>query len=312
MSIFKQNIINQIGTREDLLIDTHTHIGMSFKRYVKSSGQFCQSLNELSMKMQLYGVDYSIVFPFPSLNGNMIRNIRINAGHNFFEAEEFPYQLANSYLFSEIVRCGYQEFIPFMLINTNIQLDEQLSFFERYEDYIFVIKIHTASNEISPEKLPEEFVSFCEKKMMPIIFHTRSCEAQYSCWSVLKFAEKNPNINVCVAHCAGFEKSFFEEVNNFDNVYFDVSPLLSLCHLSLKGNENVISKDKLDLDYTNPVKVLEDVYKLAPNHILWATDEPCGHYVDNKYQIQVNHVKDLDTSMRRQLQKNVFNFLTNL
>lgn len=311
MSLFKEHILGAIANDHGLIIDTHTHIGLSLSHYVRGKGRFCQSIEELKLKMDTYGVDYSIVFPFPDLNKNKVERVYYDAGHGFFESEDYPYQLANNYMFSEIIRNNYQVFLPFMIINPKYKIDKQIDCFEKYQDYNFGFKIHTTSNEISPIDIPAELVEVCVANKLPIIFHTRACQEQYNCWSVIKFAVKHPEINVCVAHCAGFDKSFFEEIHNINNVFFDVSPLLSLCYLASNGNQKVISTNKLELDYSNCVDVFMRLFDLAPNRILWATDDPCGLSIPDKYRLQVAMFKESDKYIKAQIQKNVYAYLTN-
>lgn len=310
MNSLKQLIFNNISTQHGLLIDTHAHIGMSLSSYVKGGEHFCQSLEELKLKMDLFGVDYSFIFPFPELDGNTIGNIYYDAKHGYFDKEEFPYQLSNTYMFSNVINNGYQSFLPFMIIDPKNQLDKQLSLFEKYKEYTFGFKIHTTSNEISPINIPFELIELCEYYRMPIIFHTRACQKQYNCWSVLELAEKNPDVNVCVAHCAGFDQDFFKELNNVNNVYFDVSPLLSLCHLAKIGNEKVISQNRFDWDYSDCYNVFLKLYSIAPTHILWATDEPCGLNIQDKYQLQVGVLKNSEEPIIFQIQSNVLKFLS--
>lgn len=310
MNNFKQNILNKLATNEQLIIDTHTHVGLSLSQYVKGDAFYCQSIEELKLKMEVFGVDFSFVFPFPELNGNKVENVYYHAGNDFFRAEAYPYQLANENMFSEIIRKNYIMFIPFMIVQPNREIDQQIQCYEKYKDYTFGFKIHTTANRISPIDLPDALVEKCSKNNLPIIFHTRACQEQYNCWSVMKFASKHPDINVCIAHCAGFDCAFFQELPKYNNIYFDVSPLLSLCAWANMGNDKVISKNKLELDYSDVGDVFHKLFDLAPNRILWATDEPCGLDQPNKYYRQVALIKETDSSMRKQIHNNVCEFLT--
>ena len=310
MSDFKQNVFNKLAIDDNLIIDTHTHVGLSLSQYVKGGSYFCQSIDELKLKMEMFGVDFSIVFPFAELNGNGVKNVYYHAGIDLFETEAYPYQLANENMFSEIIRKNYTMFLPFMIIQPNCELDEQIQCFEKYKDYTFGFKIHTTANKVSPVDLPNALVNICAQNGLPIIFHTRACQEQYNCWAVMEFASKHPNINVCVAHCAGFDKSFFQELSKFENVYFDISPLLSLCAWANNGNDKVISKNKLEWDYSKVGEVFLKLFETAPNRILWATDDPCGLDLPNKYGQQVALIKNADLSIRKQIQNNVSKFLT--
>ena len=310
MSIFKQNILNQLTSNKELIIDTHTHVGLSLSQYVKGNTTFCQSIEELKLKMNVWGVDFSFVFPFPELNGNKIENIYYNAGDKFFQEETFPYQLANENMFSSIIRNNYTMFMPFAIVQPSCKISQQMQMFEKYKNYIFGFKIHTTANKISPIDLPDTLVNTCANNKLPIIFHTRACQEQYNWEAVMKFASKHPYINVCVAHCAGFDYLFFKKLPNFNNVYFDVSPLLSLCAWAKNGNDKIISKHKLELNYSKVRHVFLKLFDCAPNRILWATDDPCGLDLPNKYSRQVTLIKKVDSSIRKQIQRNVYEFLT--
>lgn len=291
------------------IIDSHTHVGFSISKHVKGMGGYCQSLEELRMKMSLNDVDLSMIFPFPELEGNSLSNIRQNNGI-VFKSEEFDYQLANLNMVNELINKQYTMFIPFMIINPKNNINSILKFYKDYEYYLFGFKIHTKSNDVSPEDIKDpQFLDFCKTQRLPIIFHTRACENKYSYKSVLRFAEQNPTINVCVAHAAGFDKHFFEQIKNHNNVYFDVSPLLYLCKYASIGNEKIISKEPIDINYENPAEVLLKLYSLAPRRILWATDEPCGLNNSSTYKLQVDLLKQMNFSDILQVKQNTIDFL---
>lgn len=102
---------------------------------------------------------------------------------------------------------------------------------------------------------------------------------------------------------------FFQELPKVDNVYFDVSPLLSLCTWANNGNNKVISNNKLELNYSHCDDVFLKLFEMAPNRILWATDDPCGLDQPNKYYHQVRLIKNTNSFIREQIQINVCNFL---
>ncbi len=216
-----RNIIIESADKDASIIDAHVHVGFSINRFLNCKGSFCQSLEELQMKMIINNIDYSIVFPFAEKNDNILRNIRMGNGQLFIE-EEYQYQLANFNLINEIINKGYKRFIPFMIINLKYDVQKQLNFYKLYEDYYCGFKIHTTSSEVSPININnEDFLNICVSKNLPIIFHTRACEPQYNYKSVIEFAINNPEINVCVAHAAGFDKSFFEEINKYKKLNFN-------------------------------------------------------------------------------------------
>lgn len=308
MSSYKDSILSSIAGKHDSIVDTHVHIGVSLSQYVKG-GVFCQSIGDLKLKMETFGVDFSIIFPFAELEGNSVRHVYYNAGDKLFESESFPYQLANSNMLSEVIHNDYRQFLPFMIFSPRQELDKQLAFFEKYKDYIFGIKIHTTANRISPRDLPQGIVDICVAHHLPVVFHTRACQDEYNCWAVLDFARQHPDVHVCVAHGAGFEADFFPAIRAMENVFFDVSPLLSLCRWAASGNEKVISKNRLKLDYSRCDEVLSALYDLAPDKLLWGTDEPCGANIPDKYGLQVAMIKNLDASARTQIHDNVCRFL---
>lgn len=100
-------------------IDCHTHIGVSLKNYICSNGCYCQSINELLLKMQVYGIGCSIVFPYPENTWNRITNIKMN-DNKVFIAEKYEYELANLNLLNEIKERKIKNLLPFICINTYI------------------------------------------------------------------------------------------------------------------------------------------------------------------------------------------------
>lgn len=102
-------------------------------------GGYCQSLEELRMKMSLNDVDLSMIFPFPELEGNSLSNIRQNNGI-VFKSEEFDYQLANLNMVNELINKQYTMFIPFMIINPKNNINSILRFYKDYEYYLLGLK----------------------------------------------------------------------------------------------------------------------------------------------------------------------------
>lgn len=292
-------------------IDCHTHIGVSLKNYICSNGCYCQSINELLLKMQVYGIGCSIVFPYPENTWNRITNIKMN-DNKVFIAEKYEYELANLNLLNEIKERKIKNLLPFIIVNPNQNLEYIYDLIEKYNQYIYGIKIHTTSCECNPSLLSNKIlVDVCEIYNLPLIFHTRACEKEYNYLSVLDFAKRNPNLRVCISHLGGFDENFIENVKKYNNVFFDVSPLHYLCYYASIGNKKIISENKLNLNYINPEEVFVYFYNLLPNKILWGTDTPFGviNKCEDSYYEEIKIYNKINDKVKKRIIHNVYVFL---
>ena len=294
-----------------ILFDCHVHVGFSLQNYFDSKAVYMQSIDEVLLRMEKNDIDYSIIFPFPEDNKYKVDKI-ITESKKIFVEESFQYKNSNIKMLQEIKRKNIKNLLSFVMINTNDNINEITDFIEKNIKYIYGIKINTVASKVSPEDIEKStFTDICEKYNLPIIFHTRACEKKYNYKSVLNFAKKFPKIKVCVSHAGGFSKNFFEEIKDYENVFFDISPLHYLCYHADMNNKKIISKDKLLLNYKDYKAVLIELLKISPTKLLFGTDSPVGIVNFNKdgYNDNINILKSLNYESLKQIEFNTICFL---
>lgn len=273
---------NRINSRNliEKNIDTHTHCGgMDLSNFYKFRYPSSQDILDLDYKRQKANIDYQIVFP-------MVTSIYYDIPRYWKEAvfvpsgySEFPFQIENEILLRQIEYFGIETMLPFLAFSLQDKVSEQVNNIESLnsEYEIYGLKYHTKVDQKNADAIDKEspFVDVARSMNIPIVIHTeqKGCS---SAIGVIELASRHLDVRFCCAHFGGFSKQFFCELDKYpyDNIFFDTCPLLARCaDLSSSRGEEI-----MDLNYNNPIGVLEYFAQRFPNRILWGTDSPWTYY----------------------------------
>lgn len=257
-----------------MIIDVHTHVGATATRVFNNLSPYCLSVDQLVQEMNRNGVDLTVAFPFPDtlyFNPNEYKKLIKT------DLMEFPYQKENENLIYQVEQFGEGRFIPFACIDPLREVDKQIVALREWVEAkkIRGLKLHTKCMGCNGETLVgSKFAELAREFKLPILFHTLHDEDS-SPLSVLKFARSESDINVCIAHGGGFRKDFFAEFDKDtpENVYFDFAPMRVLLSI-LRHEAEKYDVELLDLDYDNPVSVLEEMVAKYRNQMVFGSDQP--------------------------------------
>jgi predicted TIM-barrel fold metal-dependent hydrolase len=155
-------------------------------------------------------------------------------------------------------------------------------------------------------------IAIAQSHDIPIIIHTDFSEPVegYSIeyanpMDVLKLAKRYPKARLSTAHSGLFSRKFLEGLKERSNVWIDCAPITTLC-----GDPKFKVKDRVEADYSCPRKVIEHVYELFPDRLLWGSDTP---YHDNStYENEVSILNSLDKQIQESIScQNIERFLGN-
>lgn len=255
-------------------IDCHTHSGIctSWMENDKYPHSFLTS--ELILKMYEHNFDCAIVFPFPSANYAADRTI---------DPLTVPYQAENKQLINEVEQFKNDrvKLLPFPMFSVAHAIDEQIRLLEAFaqKGMIFGLKYYPDMDKLPVSTLftqGKPFIDFLLKYNLPLTIHTSenaTLSAGYSSPTVIvQEAKKFPKLRVAIAHMGHFNAEAINTVirEHITNVFFDVSPLLHICHIrTINSNAKM-----LDLPYSQPVLVLEELCRMLPDQLLWGSDAP--------------------------------------
>lgn len=264
--------IDKIMRRQEGIIDCHTHAGLSIYSFYQGLYPAMQSLEDLVKKTDSTKVDWIICFPhsdFYFCTREMLEeNQPIPSGLG-----KFPFEIANRYFLMEVELCG-QKVLPFVVFHPTLlakkQCEEIKNWHERH--HIFGLKLLTRNTGCSiRDVIGTPFVDLLRASKWPLVVHSGH-DSQSNPLNVFEFAEIYPDIKICVAHCGRFIKEFWSRIYQYGNIFVDVSPFLLSCLDAQK-----IQREKghlLELDYTDPHKVIAKLHEYLPSRLLWGTDEP--------------------------------------
>lgn len=301
------------------LYDIHSHSGEQKNNIFNEKIEDLKrnSIPELLEKYE-DRIDKIVNFPMP---GTVYFNY--DGGNINDEISSYPYQVENEELLKAIEKYDKNEkILPFLCINPKEKVAEQVEGLYKLldsNDRIFGLKFHTldANSTINDLFSSSEIISLCRKFKLPIIIHSGNFNNVEDCNSIFQYAEKNRDLNFCIAHLMTFSKDFFENMKTYkyENVFTDVSPFLSLCDYM----KEVKPQGSLDLDYDNPKEVMANIFKNYSKFILWGSDDPFGKLritegktVKYSLEDEIDFLYSLDENTRKTIaSKNSEKFLFN-
>ena len=260
-------------------IDCHTHVGLFIKSLFDDKYPASGDVINLIERMDLYEVNYSVVFPFPDhytkSDNSLYEKVMLLIG-------DIPYKLTNERMINEIEQLKITRLLPFFMFSINYAIEEQIEYMSKYakSKKIFGLKYYPDSDMRRVDTLltdGNKYIEFLLKYNLPLVIHcSEGASTNNNGYSnpldMIQIAENNPELRMCIAHMGQFNKQLIDtiRIKKLNNVYIDTSPILHLCNVrQINGLKNC-----LNLDYNNPLEVIKSVYELLPNNIIWGTDYP--------------------------------------
>ncbi len=298
-------------------IDVHTHIGYASNGFTSDKYPYCQDAYDLYNKLSENGFDYAVTFPFP------------NYSYTEADPDIIPYYVENKKIMEESWLFG-NKFLPFAGFSINYAIDLQIEKLSQMVNsgQLYGLKYYADSDERTIAEFlnrGKKFILFALNNDLPITFHCSESAAygksNYSNpFEMIELAKQYPQLRIAIAHMAHFNEKVYNGVieEKIQNVYFDTSPFLHLCHIRLVNNV----ADSTCLEYSQPQKVLSKMLLRLPDRIMWGSDAPfnftCNinnpaHNKDYKqFSLSKNVaiLNSLSIEMQEQLtEKNVLSFL---
>ena len=297
--------------KKNALIDVHTHgMGIIMTHLLSSHYPYAQDIIDLSNKVREGGADYAVSFPMPTSIYYDVAGIKV---HRYRRAGncDFPFQYENLALVKSIKEFGLDNMLPFLAFSTRSKIEEQkeavTDIIESYE--VFGLKYHATIDRRGV--LSKEFMQFADIARaynIPILVHTKMdkwADPNY----IISFAERNPEIRVCAAHCAHFNTDFFNRIRakEINNLFVDCSPFTRICYDYSKGDK----ADVMNFAYDIPPKAFMQLFNEIPTHLLWGTDAPFNVFIESERVSEYKDEVDLtsDPLIREKLYENTCRFL---
>ncbi len=289
----KREELNKILKAKDVVIDVHTHIGLSSKFYYQSGYPYALSFEDLVIRMQVLGIDHSVVFPFVDstfyVNDSNASKIKTTTKFN-----DFPYEFENENLLKEINEI-FPEYsrkaLPLLMFDPSREQEKQVAHMEKLSQKYPVFGIKTASTYIQAfvndlETTGKPILEFARKKQFPILFHSsmHPDDPWASATDIVDFAERHPEIRVCIAHTARFAETVLAKADKLDNCFVDLSAFIIHCKLASQNSVHIAKEDiRFKADYDNPFEVMTRLVDTYPDTILWGSDTPFNYWIQKYY-----------------------------
>lgn len=320
--------------RQQVIIDAHTHVGISINNYIASSSYpYALSFEDLVVRMEALGIDSSVIFPFESSyyplfgEANPLDTPARSA---------FPYEKENRNLFQEIFEV-FPEYaeraIPFAMFDPSRETAKQAMALEALHAKYPLCGLKTVTTYIKAfvkdfQRPGNEIRAFALKHKLPITFHCSIIDNDpwANVFDVLDIAAANPELNFALAHSARFTKQALDRANVLANCFVDISAFKIHCDLAVQESPVVAAgKERFVADYSKPEKVLLQLAETYPETITWGSDTPYHYfaqkYIDpngkvidcrlfSKYDREMKILQSLPADLRQQIAyNNIINFL---
>ncbi len=297
----RQEIKKLLKSKESI-IDIHTHIGISQKFYYQFGYPYALSLEDLIIRMEVLGIGHSVVFPFVDSafceNDNQSSKIKTTKKHC-----GFPYELENRNLLNEINEIfpeNNHKVLPFLMFDPSREAEKQAFQLEKLSEKYPVFGLKTATTYIQAfvndlETKGKPILDFARKKQLPIVFHSavHPEDPWASAYDIVDFAERHPDIRVCIAHSARFAKPVLEKANRLKNCFVDLSAFIIHCKLVLQNSLSIATEEtRFFADYKDPLSVITGLTENYPDTMLWGSDTPFYYWIQKYYTADGTLVED--------------------
>ncbi|MEN8229756.1 MAG: amidohydrolase family protein [Bacteroidota bacterium] len=285
--------IKEILQQKEVIIDAHTHIGISPKFYYQFGYPYALSLEDMVVRMEMFGIDRSVVFPFvdSAFYDDASESAKIKTTNRHCQ---FPYELENRNLLNEIYEIfpeHSQKVLPFFMFDPSRNTEEQAAHMEELSEKYAVFGLKTATTYIQAfvhdlETKGKPILDFAKKRDLPIIFHSsvHPDDPWAAASDIVDFAERNPDIRICIAHSARFTKPVLEKADRLKNCFVDLSAFLIHCKLVNEDSASIAAEEiRFEADYSNPLSVMTKLAEAFPDTILWGTDTPFYYWIQKYY-----------------------------
>ncbi|ASO04631.1 amidohydrolase family protein [Arenibacter algicola] len=279
--------------QKEAVIDVHTHVGISPKFFYQYGYPYALSVEDLVIRMNVLGIDYSVTFPFVDsafyVNDSSSSKIKTTT-----EYCNFPYELENRNMLNEIngIFPEYADrILPFLMFDPSREADKQARFMEEISEEYSVFGIKTASTYIQAfvndlEGKGRPILEFARKKNLPILFHSSvHPEDPWACATdIVALAERNPDIRICIAHSARFLEPVLNKAAALNNCFVDFSAFIIHCKLAVQNSPSIAAEAlRFKADYNDPLSVMTKLAETYPDTMLWGSDTPFNYWIQKYY-----------------------------
>lgn len=313
------------------MIDCHNHVGVEFLNYLRGEFPYAQHLEAMVREGGALGIEKWVVFPMVTNLSFDLQGLRAGRIESKPLYETVPYAWENRRLLREIYDlfpdCGEKTY-PFVMADPLRNISRQIEAIRSLrEDYRFYgIKIQSTIIQAPIRNLLAEggaFLDLAEEWNLPMLIHSSIDPADL--WAqasdILDVAESRPNVRFCLAHSCRFDKQSLDRTAELPNAWFDCSAHCIHCDLAVVDSPVVAPREKrLDSDYSDPARVLQDLAETYPDALMWGSDSPYYSYVAHydqgflslrsTYEKEVGCLTALEADLRdRVSRRNTLRFL---
>ncbi len=284
------------------IIDAHTHVGIAPKFYYQFGYPYALSLEDLLIRMDTLGIDFSVVFPF--VDSAFYKTDPASGKIKTTTAScNFPYEIENRNLLNEIYEifpAPSQRVLPFLMFDPSRETEKQAENLRELAELYPVFGLKTATTYIQAfvkdlETKGAPILNFARERQLPIVFHSsvHPDDPWASVYDIVDFAERHPDIRVCIAHSARFLKPVLEKAAQLPNCFVDFSAFVIHCKLAVQDSPAVAPKEtRFPGDYSHPAVVMTQLAKAYPDTMIWGSDTPFYYWIQKYYTARGQLVED--------------------
>jgi predicted TIM-barrel fold metal-dependent hydrolase len=270
-----------------MLYDVHTHVGLDLGFQLRGWWPYACTAQDLLTHMDANGIDRAVVFPF-ALPSAFDPYAFAERERVELLPQRVPFDMENTLLLQEIERIDTRGRLSMLaMFDPSRMIAEQLANLESMLDRIAGLKTQATVIESPVRALLDTgapLMEFAEAYKMPVLMHTSITPADV--WSqasdCLDVAAAYPKARFNLAHSLRFHQPSLDRAKSLDNVWVDCSAHLGHCGLAVRDHPAVATKNqRVDVNYADPVAVLEAIHDQLGDRYLWGSDCPFMSWCDS-------------------------------
>ena len=292
MAPARKQIERRLRESSDALIDAHTHVGIDPNLFDSGSFPYCQSGDDLAVRMAATKVDFACVFPFIYSEYFRRRDFRQGRFRRDPASESaFPYQKENQRQCLEIYEAFPQfagRLLPFAMFDPLRKASEQAAFLAGLAARYPLFGLKTAGSYIQapPQALLRgkgPLLRFAADHNLPFMFHTAVMpgDAWSNVFDILDVVKACPSVRFCLAHTCRFDRRALDMAAELPNCWVDFSAFNIHLRMARDNSPAVAGrKDRFAADYRDAAhaRTMQKIAQAYPDTMIWGTDTPAHQW----------------------------------
>ena len=301
MKITRKSVERRMRSKPGI-IDVHTHIGADVTHVLNKCYPYALSGQDLLVRMERTGIDYSVVFPFGYSEYFALRPyLKMQFRKDPHSISSCPHEFENEQICNEVYDAFPElagRLLPFAFFDPGRhprrQADALAALAKRYP--LFGLKTVTSYNQSYIKELLGKgrcILDLAVEQDWPVTIHTAVIKDDPwgNVFDILDVVAARPDVRFNLAHTCRFDRRALERAHELPNCWVDYSAFHIHCLLAQTNHAAVAArKDRFRTDYRRHALAMRQLAEGYPDTMLWGSDTPAnlfkGRFVNDRGEVR--------------------------